>query len=74
MLLKRVKLTTCSHNNAISTTIFRYLINVVAYNFVNQLNQVIKGRNLKQVSNKTSRFFQHAKKNMQKNCMRKVEE
>lgn len=70
IVLQRVKLTTCAHNTVISKTIFKYLIYVNTFNYVKQINHVIKGQSVKRLPENVPFYFKLAQK-MQRNNFNK---
>ena len=60
-LKQKIKLTYCNHNLKIWQVIFSYLIKVCAFNYISQINQVLKGQNLKKIPPNASLYFKHAK-------------
>lgn len=57
ILVQKINLTGCQHNSTICRTVFNYLTNIIVYNMIRQINNVIKGKNLKPVPPNASFFF-----------------
>lgn len=60
-LCERISFTECSHNEAITSAIFKYFIKVNLFNYCKQINRILKGLDLRPVSKSAPPIFLHAK-------------
>lgn len=61
VLKHNIKLVYCEHNDMISDTIFKYFKKIYIFHIIRQINNVVKGKNLKPIPPNASNYFKNAR-------------